>query len=60
MSNESTSRQIAEKLKDIAGERVEIFEIELLYEEEVAEYIKGIEDAHNKSAKSKLVFGGPR
>lgn len=51
------SEQIAKEMIKLYGEEnVKTFSCELAYEKEINDYIMAIEDAHKKTANSKLVF----
>ena len=56
MANKFSSPEIARELQRKYGEKTEAVKIEMHHEGAVRKYIIGIEDAHRKAAKSKLVF----
>ncbi|MBF8303955.1 MAG: hypothetical protein HW399_330 [Dehalococcoidia bacterium] len=51
-----SSPQIAKEMKHKYGNRAKKVRIEMLYEEEVKNYVMKIEEAHKKAAESKLHF----
>lgn len=51
-----SSPQIIKELKQKYGNRAKEVKIEMLYEEEVKNYVMKIEEAHKKAAESKLRF----
>jgi len=58
MTNSKTvhiSQRIGEELEKIVGKSKRVH-IKLLHEREVSAFIKKIEEAHQNTAKSKLIF----
>lgn len=49
--------ELAKKIASQFGERCESVKVEMKYAKEVQHFIREIEEAHNKAAKSELVFG---
>lgn len=47
---------MAEKMKQLYGDRAREVKIEILYEKEAWDYVMSIEEAHKKAAKSKVTF----
>jgi hypothetical protein len=56
MAKKFSSPGIARELQRKYGEKTEVVKIQMLHEGAVRKYIMGIEDAHKKAAKSKIVF----
>jgi hypothetical protein len=50
------SPAIAKEVERIYGKKAKPVEIEMKYEDEVAEYLRIIENGHEKAAESRLVF----
>jgi len=50
------SQEMARKIRKLYPNDCKIVKIKMLYGREVGKYIREIEEAHNKTAKSKLHF----
>jgi hypothetical protein len=54
--NVFASPAIAEEMKKVYGREVESLEIDTQYDAEITEFVRMIDEAHKKTADSKLVF----
>jgi hypothetical protein len=59
MEKQSTfgNADLARKMADKFGTSQESVKVDMRYAKEVQAFIRKVEDAHKKAAKSKLVFG---
>ncbi len=56
MPRKFSSPEIAKELERKYGEKTEVVKVRMHHEKIVRKYIIGIEKAHKRAAKSKLVF----